>query len=179
MRIYKDFQFEAAHFLPSAEPGTANARVLWGTGRGNYQRTGSILQGDLLASSKSVDRIFAVSGDILSYKILLVNSGLKLDDVKVEDNMPAGTIYAGGLWASSGVYQAVGNQVTWNGSVTSSSRVTITFNALIDPLDSNPLMIINMAIIDDGLGSTNQVKASTFVNGYGLYFPLTLQDLVP
>ena len=27
MRIYKDFQFEAAHFLPSAAPGTANARV--------------------------------------------------------------------------------------------------------------------------------------------------------
>lgn len=27
MRIYKEFQFEAAHFLPSAEPGTANARL--------------------------------------------------------------------------------------------------------------------------------------------------------
>jgi 6-pyruvoyltetrahydropterin/6-carboxytetrahydropterin synthase len=27
MRIYKDFKFEAAHFLPSAAPGTANARM--------------------------------------------------------------------------------------------------------------------------------------------------------
>ena len=27
MRIYKEFKFEAAHFLPSAAPGTANARV--------------------------------------------------------------------------------------------------------------------------------------------------------
>ncbi len=27
MRIYKDFKFEAAHFLPSAAPGTANARI--------------------------------------------------------------------------------------------------------------------------------------------------------
>jgi 6-pyruvoyltetrahydropterin/6-carboxytetrahydropterin synthase len=27
MRIYKDFRFEAAHFLPSAAPGTPNARV--------------------------------------------------------------------------------------------------------------------------------------------------------
>ena len=27
MRIYKDFKFEAAHFLPSAGVGTANARV--------------------------------------------------------------------------------------------------------------------------------------------------------
>ena len=27
MRIYKEFRFEAAHFLPSAAPGTPNARV--------------------------------------------------------------------------------------------------------------------------------------------------------
>ncbi len=27
MRIYKDFHFEAAHYLPSAAPGTVNARV--------------------------------------------------------------------------------------------------------------------------------------------------------
>ena len=27
MRIYTDFKFEAAHFLPTAAPGTANARV--------------------------------------------------------------------------------------------------------------------------------------------------------
>ncbi len=27
MRIYKEFRFEAAHFLPSAPPGSANARV--------------------------------------------------------------------------------------------------------------------------------------------------------
>jgi 6-pyruvoyltetrahydropterin/6-carboxytetrahydropterin synthase len=27
MRIYKEFRFESAHFLPSAAPGTANARM--------------------------------------------------------------------------------------------------------------------------------------------------------
>lgn len=27
MRIYKEFHFEAAHFLPSAAPGSANARI--------------------------------------------------------------------------------------------------------------------------------------------------------
>lgn len=27
MRLYKEFQFEAAHYLPSAPPGHANARV--------------------------------------------------------------------------------------------------------------------------------------------------------
>lgn len=27
MKIYKEFLFEAAHFLPSAKPGTGNARI--------------------------------------------------------------------------------------------------------------------------------------------------------
>lgn len=27
MRIFKEFKFEAAHFLPSAEPGTPNSRI--------------------------------------------------------------------------------------------------------------------------------------------------------
>ncbi len=27
MRIYKEFRFEAAHYLPSAKPGTPNARL--------------------------------------------------------------------------------------------------------------------------------------------------------
>lgn len=27
MRIYKEFLFEAAHYLPTAEPGTPNARI--------------------------------------------------------------------------------------------------------------------------------------------------------
>jgi 6-pyruvoyltetrahydropterin/6-carboxytetrahydropterin synthase len=27
MRIYKEFRFEAAHYLPSADPGSPNARV--------------------------------------------------------------------------------------------------------------------------------------------------------
>jgi len=32
-------------------PGTANARILWGTGRGSYLRAGRILWGDLEAST--------------------------------------------------------------------------------------------------------------------------------
>ena len=41
MRIYKDFLFEAAHFLPSAAPGTANARV-----HGHSFRARVIIEGE-------------------------------------------------------------------------------------------------------------------------------------
>jgi 6-pyruvoyltetrahydropterin/6-carboxytetrahydropterin synthase len=41
MRIYKEFNFEAAHFLPSAEHGTANARV-----HGHSFRARVIIEGE-------------------------------------------------------------------------------------------------------------------------------------
>ena len=41
MRIYKDFHFEAAHYLPSAIPGSANARV-----HGHSFRARVTLQGE-------------------------------------------------------------------------------------------------------------------------------------
>lgn len=41
MRIYKDFLFEAAHFLPSAAPGTVNARV-----HGHSFRTRITIEGE-------------------------------------------------------------------------------------------------------------------------------------
>lgn len=41
MRIYKDFKFEAAHYLPSAAPGTPNARV-----HGHSFRARIIIEGE-------------------------------------------------------------------------------------------------------------------------------------
>ena len=41
MRIYKDFHFEAAHYLPSASPGSANSRV-----HGHSFRARVTLQGE-------------------------------------------------------------------------------------------------------------------------------------
>src|SRR4029078_11320928 len=41
MQIYKDFKFEAAHFLPSAPAGTANARV-----HGHSVRARVVIEGE-------------------------------------------------------------------------------------------------------------------------------------
>ncbi len=41
MQIYRDFRFEAAHFLPSAAPGTPNARV-----HGHSFRARVIIEGE-------------------------------------------------------------------------------------------------------------------------------------
>ncbi len=52
-------------------PGTAHARILWGSGRGNYQRNGSFLQGTLFSSTKSVQPALPGAGEVLTYTIQL------------------------------------------------------------------------------------------------------------
>ncbi len=160
-------------------PGTANARILWGTGRANYQRTGSFLQGNLSASVKQVDRILANSGESLNYTIVLRNPGPALPNVIVSDNLPTGTQYLGGLWASSGSYDLSGDVITWNGAVNTSKPVTITFTLIIGGQIDSPQMITNTAEIEDGLDKTYVRQATTVANGYAVFIPLNFHKNSP
>ncbi len=77
----------------------ANARIYWGTGRGNYQRTGSYLVKPLQASGMSVTPALPEAGDILTYTISLRNPGPILPSAWLTDTLPAGLTYLGGLTA--------------------------------------------------------------------------------
>jgi 6-pyruvoyltetrahydropterin/6-carboxytetrahydropterin synthase len=78
MRIYKEFLFEAAHFLPSAEPGTANSRVHGHSFRVRVSidgapdsRTGYIFHFDELAHA------MADAHDALDHRLLNEIEGLE------------------------------------------------------------------------------------------------------
>ncbi len=152
-------------------PGTSQARILWGTGRGNYQRSGSILQGNLNASTKQVDRPIAAPGETLHYAITLRNPGPTLDNVEMTDSLPAQLTFMGGLKASSGAVQESGGVITWNGDVGAGKPVLIEFDVAISQTAITPQPIINIAEITDGLGNSWQRQAVTFVNGFALYLP--------
>ncbi|MBU0491754.1 MAG: VCBS repeat-containing protein, partial [Chloroflexi bacterium] len=161
-----------AGFVAYDLPGTANARVLWGTGRGNYQRTGSILQGTLQGSVKQVAPTLAGPGDTLVYTIALHNPGPALAHVCVTDTLPAPVSYAGGLWASAGSWGQAGGVITWTGIVPAGAPVTITYGVTISTPLAGPQAIINTALLDDGLGQVWSRSATAIVNGYALYLPL-------
>jgi 6-pyruvoyltetrahydropterin/6-carboxytetrahydropterin synthase len=78
MRIYKDFQFEAAHFLPSAAPGTANARV-----HGHSFRARVTVEGELNAATGYVMHFgelttaIASAQDALDHRLLNEVPGLE------------------------------------------------------------------------------------------------------
>ncbi len=159
-------------------PGTANARVLWGTGRGNEQRTGSILhlQGSLDLSWASVRPLQPGPGDALTYTIRLENPGPTLPSVRVTSTLPAAVVYLGNLWASSGSYSETGGVIVWTGAVMAAVPVTITYGATVDAGISGPTPIVNPVRIDDGLGNVWDRTVTVVVNGYPTFLPAIWRD---
>ena len=146
-------------------PGTANARVLWGTGRGNYQRTGSVLGP---AFAKQVDRGAAAQGDILAYTINLNGSGAA---ITMTDAIPAGTAYVPDSAARDpeiGALVADATTITWTGAISRSTDLRITLAVTVTTADTQA--IINQAQISDGQQVVT-VSATTIVNGLETYLP--------
>ena len=150
-------------------PGTSSARILWGTGRGSYQRTGSYLS--LQDSRVDADPTRLGPGDLLAYTITLRNPGPALSGVHVTDTLPSGVHYRGNLSASSGRYGYADGVVTWAGTVPAAPPVTITFAVTVSEQITTPRTIINSARIGDGLGNVWSRQAVVVVNGTATYLP--------
>jgi uncharacterized repeat protein (TIGR01451 family) len=153
-------------------PGTAGARILWGTGRGNFQRSGSYLVGTLWNSSKRVEPIQAGPGDVLTYTVHLENPGPARPGVRVTDTLPAEVHFQGSLWASAGSYGQAGGTITWTGTVSAAEPVTITFRATVDGGIVTPQVIANTALIADGLGQVWERQAVVIANAYAVSLPV-------
>lgn len=155
-------------------PGSADARILWGTGRGNFQRSGSLLVGNLLASSKSVNHAAAAPNDTLTYTIELVNPGPALPSAAMTDTLPVGLNFSGNLMATSGSAQENAGVITWRGAVLPGAPVTIRFNARVDQSLTSPQALVNTAVIADGVGGLLQRQTTTLVNAQAYYLPLVV-----
>ena len=163
-------------------PGTADARILWGTGRGNYQRTGSFLHGSLQGSAKSVSPTLPGPGEALTYTITLRNPGPELPGVRVTDTLPSEVAYLGDLLASVGSYGEASGVITWTGEVPAATPVIITFGATVSAGEperfaiTTPHAIVNTALLDDGLGNILERQATVIANGHAVHLPLVLRN---
>jgi uncharacterized repeat protein (TIGR01451 family) len=153
-------------------PGTEDAQILWGTGRGNYQRTGSILTGLLYGSNKQVQPTLPEAGDVMTYTITLKNPGPELSNVLVTDTLPAEVNYLGNLWASSGTYGESGGVITWTGTVTGGVPVTIRYRGTVNPSLTDPTVLASSALINDGRGNVLSRQALAIANGLAVYLPV-------
>jgi uncharacterized repeat protein (TIGR01451 family) len=153
-------------------PGTANAHILWGTGRGNYLRTGSVVPGPRQSWRTSVRPILPGPGDTLTYTIRLENPGPALSNVHVTNTLPTKVHYLGNLWASYGSYGEIGGIITWTGTLPAITPVTISFGVTVSEQITTPQPLVNITQWDDGLGNVWQRPTVVIVNGYAVYLPI-------
>jgi hypothetical protein len=153
-------------------PGTANARILWGTGRGNYQRTGSFLLGSLDGSGLSTSSAIPGAGDTVTVQITLKNPGPTLPAVSLTSAIPGQVAYAGGLTASSGTPTYGSGQVSWSGAVPAGVPVTIQFEVTVNAGVITPTPISFTAVLDDGEGNQDTLSVMMIANGLPTYLPL-------
>ncbi len=156
-------------------PGTANATILWGTGRGDYQRDGNLsnaIQPTLSNSEKTAGHAGANPGELLTFTITLRNPGRTLNDASMTDVLPPELAYAGNLWASSGSASYSNGTVSWNGAVSSSADVVIRYEAIVDAGINAPTVIINTAAITDGAGHNWNRQSHVYVLTKSIFLPI-------
>ena len=157
---------------------SSGARILWGTGRGSLQRTGlasavTYNNGSLDNSTKSVSDPRPDPGESLAYTIRLINPGPMLSSVRVTDTLPVNaSLVNGSVAVSSGSWGINSGVITWTGSVPTSIGVTLTYVMTTSSDITLPTVIINTALINDGLGNVLTRSVAAIVNGYGTYLPM-------
>jgi uncharacterized repeat protein (TIGR01451 family) len=156
---------------------SARARILWGTGRGSYQRTGLApaviyYNSSLGDSHKTVNNARPQPGEALTYTIKLINPGAKLPyAVRVTDTLPSNaTLLSGSIAASNGTWGVSSNAITWTGSV--SVGVTLTYVMTTSTAITPLAVILNTAVINDGMGNLYTRTAGAIVDGYATYLPV-------
>lgn len=153
-------------------PGTAAARILWGTGRGSYLRSGSPARGNLSRSELQVDRRRAEPNETVTFTLVLRNPGPAIAAASAEAGLVQGLVYAGGLGASAGNPGYANNTVSWSGPVPTNQPVFIWFKARIDPGLPAPTRIDQAARLDDGSGQLLLLHTPLFIHGHGLFLPV-------
>ncbi len=153
-------------------PGTGDAVVYWGTGRGNVLRNGSSPYRSLDRSAMYVSDFAPEPGETLTFTITLVNPGPRIEGVTVTDVLPSRLAFAGNLTASSGTAQEAGGVITWAGDVSAADPVVIQFDAQVDPQISGPETIVNTAVIDGGSLGVQTREVAVMVNGLRVYLPV-------
>ncbi len=154
-------------------PGTAGARIYWGTGRGSYQRSGSL--GYINRVAMTVNPPSPVSGDTLTYTFTFNGLGPTAVDAALTNTLPAGLALSGSPTASTGTVSVIGSTITWSGTVPPGVPVTIYYSAAVtaSPPPGSVQVLANTATASDVLGHTWPLNATVIVNGLSSFLPFT------
>ncbi|MFQ5344269.1 MAG: hypothetical protein ACE5F6_22230, partial [Anaerolineae bacterium] len=116
-------------------------------------------------------------GSVLNYLVRIVNSGHASANVTLTDPLPAGVTYiAGSGQASYGGslrFDDTSRTVSWTGQVPARGIAELRFSVQVA---GDVDMLTNTAALDDGLGSTLDLSATTRVVPYRFLLQLILKN---
>ncbi|MBS1252601.1 MAG: Bacillopeptidase F [Anaerolineales bacterium] len=135
-----------------------------------------VLAPDLSRSTKQAWPMVA-RGDALAYHVSIVNSGHAPASVTFTDRLPADMAYvAGSAEASYGEgvsFDADTGTLAWSGTVPARGIAKISFSVLAT---GDAGSVTNVARLDDGLGTTVSLEATTRVVPYSFRLPVLLKN---
>jgi uncharacterized repeat protein (TIGR01451 family) len=146
-----------------------------------------------LSVEKRIDKPITFRGDLLTWQIILNNYGaVGINNIIVTDTLPTNLTYANNSLTATGGNANINNGVvTWNGSVSANTAVTIAFGTRVSNSAPIGTTIINSANINNGgsvvartaatvvqnrfAASSKYTDASTISYGYPLYYTIDFQ----
>lgn len=114
-------------------------------------------------STKTVAQPTAQPGDSLLYTIVLNNIGAVNANVFITDAIPPHTAYVSGSVTGDGAYNAALDQIEWAGTVPVGVPVAITFQVIVNAETPVGTVIVNAAVVDDGVNPPFARTATTVV----------------
>lgn len=108
---------------------------------------------NLSTSTKLVNMAVVTPGQTITYTVFLTNTGNMNASARLTDTLPVSVTYVSGSATGGAAYNSGSRSITWAGSVTTASPISITYRAAItSPLD-NGTLITNTSIINDGFNA--------------------------
>lgn len=135
---------------------------------------------NLAKSSLSADKEPVYASDLLTYTIVLDNSGqIASDPLSLSDPLPDGTIYQPGTLSLQGggtaSYDSAQDRIVWQGSLPANGSVQIQFQVRVAATPGGPTSLTNQASLSGSaanLLSAPLLKAVTSVVRKDFYLPV-------
>ncbi|MDH7486538.1 MAG: S8 family serine peptidase [Anaerolineae bacterium] len=145
------FQVQVAGDVPDNTP-IRNEAVITADGLlVTRAATAMVRAANLSASQKRVSAAIAPPGSVLTYTLVLSNTGAGAAQVTVSDPLPAGVSFVEGSATGGAVYDAERNEVTWQGTLDAGAVWPLGFSVRLHPELAVGSVITNTATIADGV----------------------------
>ena len=131
---------------------------------------------DLSGSTKQASTVSARTGDVVTYSIVLKNSGGPVTStLRLTDAIPSGLEYKpGSVEATNGIVNlSLLPTITWQSALPISFPITLTYAVTVS--SASTLTIKNIVVIEPASGPPFDRSATILVNPYTIYLPLVFK----